>query len=181
MASVLHKFEELTKILPSQINENFEFLQEDITTLSESVDSKLSSTKESILGDIEVVKSSLKESIQGLDELPHIIKVSDKSLLPSWYRIYSDGWCEQGGSGKTDSAGNARVNLFYNYLSVNQFNALVAPTQWIFADSNVSVGAKNLSYIDIYGMTWTNATTGRGVAITFDWKTSGYINLEEIE
>lgn len=29
--------------------------------------------------------------------VPHIVEVSDKSILPSWYRVWSDGWCEQGG------------------------------------------------------------------------------------
>lgn len=28
---------------------------------------------------------------------PYIVEVSDKSLLPSWYRVWSNGWCEQGG------------------------------------------------------------------------------------
>lgn len=60
MASVLNKFEEKTKILASKVNQNFEMLQSDISTLDEEIDFKLNSTKESILSDVETVKSSLE-------------------------------------------------------------------------------------------------------------------------
>lgn len=67
MASVLNKFEEKTKILASKVNENFEMLQSDIRTLDEATDSKLSSTKENILSDIETVKESLENGKADID------------------------------------------------------------------------------------------------------------------
>lgn len=49
-----------------------------------------------------------------------IIETSDKALLPSWYRIWSDGWCEQGGY----STANGNITLLKPYINTN-FNVVV--------------------------------------------------------
>ena len=36
----------------------------------------------------------------------------------SWYRVYSDGWCEQGGY-KGSTSVNSTVNLLKNYINTN--------------------------------------------------------------
>lgn len=33
------------------------------------------------------------------------VEVSDKSLIPSWYIVYNDGWVEQGGQTPTVAGG----------------------------------------------------------------------------
>lgn len=84
MASVLHKFVSNTKILPSQVNENFEFLQKDITDVSESVVSKLSSTKENILSDVQTVKESL-ESGKAENDLNNVeSSILTNALMPDY-------------------------------------------------------------------------------------------------
>ena len=49
-------------------------------------------------------------------EVPTIIEVSDPSLMPSWYRVYSDGWCEQGGQ---TSTWNTTINFLKPYKDTN--------------------------------------------------------------
>jgi hypothetical protein len=71
------------------------------------------------------------------------------------------------------------VSLLFPYLD-NNYNASVAPTQWKWADSNVSISKKEKEALSFFGMTWSNATTGGGTTLTFDWHTLGYINLEEV-
>ena len=49
---------------------------------------------------------------------PYVIEVSDKSLLPSWYRVWSDGWCEQGGRSSATS-NLVVVNLLKPFIDTN--------------------------------------------------------------
>ena len=53
---------------------------------------------------------------------PYVIEVSDKSLLPSWYRVYSDGWCEQGGT--TATGASQEITLLKPYLNADYTVAL---------------------------------------------------------
>ena len=53
------------------------------------------------------------------------IEISNKSLMPSWYVVYSDGWCEQGGL--TSSAkGTKTINLLKQYSSTT-YSILIQP------------------------------------------------------
>lgn len=45
------------------------------------------------------------------------IEVSDPSLMPSWYVVYNDGWCEQGG--KIPTANPTTVQLLKSYKDTN--------------------------------------------------------------
>lgn len=48
------------------------------------------------------------------------VEVSDKSLMPSWYVVYNDGWCEQGGI-ITGSGSGSRITLTFlkPYIDTN--------------------------------------------------------------
>lgn len=49
---------------------------------------------------------------------PHIVDTYENGT--DWYRVYSDGWCEQGGYGKASSAGsNYTVNLLKSFTNTN--------------------------------------------------------------
>lgn len=49
-------------------------------------------------------------------EVPTIVEVSDPSLMPSWYRVYSDGWCEQGGKAALPNAGPNTITLIKPFI-----------------------------------------------------------------
>ena len=55
------------------------------------------------------------------DTKPYIIEVSDKSLLPSWYIVYSNGWCEQGSINNSDSelSGTQTVTFMKEFVDTN--------------------------------------------------------------
>jgi hypothetical protein len=40
-----------------------------------------------------------------------LVEKSSKDILPRWYRVYADGWCEQGGSFTCSSAGQTLTYL----------------------------------------------------------------------
>lgn len=48
---------------------------------------------------------------------PYIVEALSSSNLPRWYRVYSDGWCEQGGY--TEFTTNTPVALLKNYANTN--------------------------------------------------------------
>lgn len=179
MASVLNKFEEKTKILASKVNENFEFLQKDIATVNESIAPMVTNIKETILADVQTVKESLEESLQGLENLPHIIKVSEKSLLPSWYIVYSNGWCEQGGHVNTN--GTSPISFLIPYLDTN-YTAICAATEYRAYACNAVIQQKTTTGLDFHCIRWTGGeTTDPKTALDVDWHTRGYIDLEEFK
>ena len=46
------------------------------------------------------------------------VEVSDKSLMPSWYVVYNDGWCEQGGK-SVITATSTQVMLLKPFANTN--------------------------------------------------------------
>lgn len=60
---------------------------------------------------------SNKVDKSNLTECAVVVRVSDKSIAPSWYRIWSDGWCEQGG--RLASATSQTVELLIEMSDIN--------------------------------------------------------------
>lgn len=81
----------------------------------------------------------------GGSNLRYPIEVSDKSLMPSWYVVYNDGWCEQGMT-VTASAYDTYFNLLVPY---NNKNYTVIDTPY---DAGMNIGGcvnKNTSSFSI--------------------------------
>lgn len=97
------------------------------------------------------------------------VEISDKSLMPSWYVVYNDGWCEQGGIGAS-GIGDKVVTLLKPYLDTN-FSVL---TQARSGSSNYGA-----YYSSIQNTKTTTANFTLSVGSNFDggftWFTSGYI------
>lgn len=178
MASELYIFEQGTPARASEVNKNFELVEKSVTdlktVLEAKVESDISSAKTSLLEDIQAVN----DKTNSLGDLPHIIRVSDTSLLPSFYRIWSDGWCEQGGSVTIKSTW---LDLLIPYKDTN-FNAMCVNTDAKAYAPNATIDGKETGRIKFYCLRWTGGeTTDPNTSLAVDWKTSGYINLEELE
>ena len=100
------------------------------------------------------------------DTKPYILEVSDKSLLPSWYRVWSNGWCEQGSVNASDLSGTYTVTFMKEF----------ADTDYLISKINCSNGTGNPSLRSdtFYNKTTTTAQTyiihtGGG------WEAKGYI------
>lgn len=52
----------------------------------------------------------------------YVVEISDKSLMPSWYVVYSDGWCEQGGGSTNGSVIFVKPFVDTNYTFNYRFN-----------------------------------------------------------
>lgn len=132
MAGILHEFVQNTKILASQVNENFDVVQGDIEELGNGLNTKFSSeitkAKEDLSSDIEVVQKSLSSSqtkITNLEKRAYI-----KSFYvsgTSWYRVWSDGWIEQGGRSGRSGYAVIPVTFLKPFTSTN-YSVIVTNT-----------------------------------------------------
>ena len=107
------------------------------------------------------------------DTKPYIVEVSDKSISPSWYRVWSDGWIEQGGyytHNNTDTVITVTLlksfsNTNYNLQKLNKSGSSSASS---IADYGyVAYETKNANSFTCK-MTTNNRYTG------FDWCACGY-------
>ena len=67
-----------------------------------------------------------------INNIPHIVETYNNGT--SWYRVYSDGWCEQGGITGT---GVVSINLLVNFIDLNYIvlaNVLSDDTQQAYSN-----------------------------------------------
>lgn len=91
---------------------------------------------------------------------------------PTWYNLYSDGWCEQGGLLKVNGNGNYRVTFPVAYK-----NTLYT------CFKNYNFGGSGATYdreASFYNKTTTSMETweGENAARPMDWITSGYVSMD---
>ena len=98
---------------------------------------------------------------------PYVVEVSDKSLLPSWYRVWSDGWCEQGSYLETSATGKVTINLLKDFVNTNYGIQLTESHTATITDARtVNNADKTTSSFQIF-----RGTT----AIPIYWEAKGYI------
>lgn len=94
--------------------------------------------------------------------VPHIVEVSDKSLLPSWYRVWSDGWCEQGGQKPENTGTIAFLKPFIN-------------TDYYWGVYGYRTSTISNSYTYYSAKTNTDITTLQTTEVAY-WYSCGYIS-----
>lgn len=99
----------------------------------------------------------------------------------SWYRVWSDGWCEQGGiaTGGNNATG-ALVSLLKNYTNTNYtlVTGGVSRQSEAFINNGVlSVKIRNISVSGFYATTnWVTASNAGYTNYEFSWCAYGYIS-----
>lgn len=101
-------------------------------------------------------------------EVPTIVEVSDKSLMPSWYIVYSNGWCEQGGYISTNISSGMVIKLLKPHTTIN-YNIIVTQYQGSTPANNAIIQPYNQTNTEF---NVTASTTG----VKGYWRASGYIN-----
>lgn len=93
---------------------------------------------------------------------PHIVESYVNGT--SWYRVYSDGWCEQGGFATATAAGSPQqISLLKNFINTN-YSVFITRTATADSYLQVTITAQTLS----------NFTTG--YACNKYWVACGYIS-----
>lgn len=81
----------------------------------------------------------------------------------SWYRVYSDGWIEQGGQTPSDQKGT--VTFLKDYTSGNLPAVVMSPVTATSQDTFIICGVKNVSYNEFtYESCGVNNSSGQLLA-----------------
>ena len=132
------------------------------------------STKTAIQVNIDNVITDLNDKVDksSLREIyPAIETYHDGSR---WYRVYSDGWCEQGGIVTRTATTKITINLYKNYTDTNYSIFMQAQA----ADSYTSNGATYSPFVEdktISGFSAVMSTPAITTIGYFIWETKGYL------
>jgi hypothetical protein len=158
----------------NNVNTNIEAVKTNASNIS---DIKTNATNITDIKNTAKLVTTLDEKVDKSDmvpfemvEVPTIIEVSDPSLMPSWYRVYSDGWCEQGGI--SPSAGditNNTITLLKSYKDTNYsiFFAQNAGVEGQYTNGCTAKDKTTSSFVLSYRT---------GGTASFYWQTKGYIS-----
>lgn len=105
-----------------------------------------------------------KVNTSDMVEVPVVVEQSDKSLMPSWYRVWSNGWIEQGG--QISVTNTTTVNLLKPYTQTNYLPNTQAIGQSIGNQANTFVNPINVNSFSI--------TSSASTAQDFNWYCVGY-------
>lgn len=102
------------------------------------------------------------------DEKPYVTEVSNESLMPSWYRVWSDGWCEQGGRFTTATSNSTYTVELLKAMSDTDYQVSLASISqsagiWISDNNQMTT-----NHFKVY----VSSNAGGGV----HWQVRGYIN-----
>lgn len=123
------------------------------------------SSKTDIQVDIDEIATDLngKVDISDLSEVQCIVETYQNGT--SWYRVYSDGWCEQGGYATKGSEGWLTISLLKSFVDTN-YNLSVTP---------YSTNTSSYMAHEVKDKTTSNFAAYMIVAI--DWQACGYIGV----
>ena len=108
---------------------------------------------------------------------PYIIETSDETLMPSWYRIWSDGWCEQGGiaTGGITSSGK-QVSLLKNLKDNYSLRVYVLGRTDSFNAAGTWAKARAITNASFYLVSgYTGASTSEYTSFDCSWEAKGYL------
>lgn len=90
-----------------------------------------------------------------------------------WYRVYSDGWCEQGGKivCAGDSGALQTINLFKEYVDTN-YNIQTSYTDTTGIGTYFAIMITNITTSSFKASSWAYGTWYDGY---YSWRTCGYI------
>lgn len=105
------------------------------------------------------------EAVQQIGAKPHIVDTYVNGA--SWYRVYSDGWCEQGGFVDVGAVATTTISLLKPYIDTNYTISLTNRYTGTSAKSAVHVTSVDTSSF-VY---WSENANGDAY-----WEVKGYIS-----
>lgn len=101
------------------------------------------------------------------------VEISDKSLMPSWYVVYNDGWCEQGGHLPRIAANN-------NDFPVTFLKPYKDANYWLNTSKQIIPDLGNVSPMAYTFYTRNRTSTGFTTDIdnnvACEWEAKGYVS-----
>ena len=137
------------------------------------------STKTEIQVDIDEIVTDLNGKADvDLSNVPNSKGILTESYVngASWYRVYSDGWCEQGGMASGTLGTLVQVALIKSYKDTS-YNILLTATHTnepAAADNN-RFASVNTTYLGVNSFKYLVTSTTNNSGNPVYWRTSGYI------
>ena len=140
-----------------------------------SLDINLSNIGESLnrKADLDFGNVEIGEQFKQLLEAAGITFVKESNYDEStftWYRIWSDGWCEQGGRYTVTSSSPHTINLFKT-MSNTDYNIMICPGENGIGDDTVQIHVRtNMITTTSFGIQkqWTSSNG------YYYWRVEGY-------
>lgn len=120
-----------------------------------------------IKGNVNVVQNEVD------DNSLHAYIISSYHSGADWYRVYSDGWCEQGGTSSGGAAVNYTATVVFSKQFINTDYTLLTQAGRI---DNSPYAINNQSFVYSKSATgFTAVCYGDGVSSFISWEAKGYI------
>ena len=115
-----------------------------------------------IKGNVNIVQNEVD------DDSLHAYVISSYHSGTDWYRVWSDGWCEQGGSATVASGGSTPVTLHKTFKDLN-YSLLTTSNSAYYnlGEANNTALKTSTSQITIWN--------GSHITSEFSWEAKGYI------
>lgn len=101
---------------------------------------------------------------------PHIVETYINGT--SWYRVWSDGWCEQGGYYSNVAQATITIYLLKSYSSSN-YDLQISCQR---TTSNATAAVYELGYLEKFVDSFTKRVSTPTYESGFSWQACGYIN-----
>lgn len=96
----------------------------------------------------------------------------------SWYRVWSDGWCEQGGIydyGSSIQSTSVNISLLKSFSNTN-YTLEATPSRGTVINTSTSImSGTHSKQVSSFSFTWLGINTADTVQYV-DWTACGYIN-----
>ena len=130
------------------------------------------STKTDIQVDIDEIVTDLNNKLDKNDLAPVHCVVETYQNGTSWYRVYDDGWCEQGGRGALNETSTTTITLLKPYKDTNYSVSAVSITASTAQDTEAGLHCTPISTTQIT-LTAHYLTPNSQIAC---WQAYGYIS-----
>ena len=102
--------------------------------------------------------------------MPHIVETWSNGT--SWYRVWSDGWCEQGGRAALNEISTTTISLFKVYKDTNYSVSAISITASTASDSEAGLQCTPIASNQItLTAHYLNPNNQKAC-----WETKGYIS-----
>ena len=172
--ATLKTFEEGDTIYASETNANNQALLSLLTDNATQVQKYVEGEVASIKSTVASVQQTLQNSIEALDAKKPIYIIEQGGNGTSWYKVYSNGWCEQGGKTTVTWNQSRQITLPKPYKDTGYF-VMASFSHWRNTDDNVMPYIASRTTIGLY-VSETGAGDGSwsGEAT---WETKGYVEV----
>lgn len=179
MADYLIAFTEGQDIKASETNSNNQYILNKISDNSETVQNYIETQLALMQSNLFSIQKTLQNNIDNLsnkiNETPHIIKRFDNGS--TWYEIWSDGRCEQGGRvNPTSVRTSSNVKFPIRFINRNYYLDITS-----IDEASSDLGKFN--YTAEAGATKNRTETGFTIIWNWGgryWRACGKVNLTEV-